>query len=762
MPTYGKNNFKESNVNYLNKDFASLKSSLINYAKSYFPDTYRDFNETSPGMMLLEMNAYVGDVLSFYIDQQYREMLLPLAEERRNIITMAKMFGYKVKPIVPAYVDLTFKSEVNAADDKSKVDYSDAGAFDVGVEVPSSTDSNIIFSTIEPIDFTITGSEPADTSVIKTTNADSGLAETYMLERTVRAVSGKQKTKTFQIGVPEKFKRITIPDTNVIDIISCVDSNGSNWYEVDFLAQDQVPISKHWTDEGRTSAYQNLETQTIEDLAVPYSLSYIHTPKRFVRETNTDNTTSLVFGNGVLKNGIDGVDQGYIDMEQVGIVVPGQTNDLNQSINPLLGNEYSTLGETPNNTTLTVTYRVGGGITSNVNAGMLTTKPSPTSIGNNTDAEIESVTNSTPARGGKDEEDSIEIREKAKAFFSTQNRCVTKEDYEARVLNIPGKYGNIAKAYVSRNAEYGEETFNETEFQGTLETLSQKFTDYSTDFNAEIINITEAILTGEPVNITVLNGLIEVHNQLQGTAEYEGQGVQDIEIPTLNELASVNWVHLASINIYVLAYNNKKQLTGNPHIEDTVATGGVYDNLPKTLTSNISSYLQNFKLMTDVITINDGYVVNFGVFFDVIAEKYADKQQVKLNCIQTIKDYFNINKMQFNQPIYKSNLEFELMGVEGVRSIGHVTITQETDYFFDTPTTDNEITPTYTYSYDSNHNGGEGAYVTADGGTTGYGYKYDFKNALSDDGTIIRPPLPTTPAVFELKNPNQNIQGRVR
>ena len=110
-----KNNFKESNVNYLNKDFGALKTSLMNYAKSYFPDTYRDFNETSPGMMLLEMNAYVGDVLSFYIDQQYREMLLPLAEERRNIITMAKMFGYKVKPIVPSYVDLTFTSNVNVS-----------------------------------------------------------------------------------------------------------------------------------------------------------------------------------------------------------------------------------------------------------------------------------------------------------------------------------------------------------------------------------------------------------------------------------------------------------------------------------------------------------------------------------------------------------------------------------------------------------------------------------------------------------------------
>ena len=121
MPTYGKNNFKESNVNYLNKDFAALKTSLMNYAKSYFPNTYRDFNETSPGMMLLEMNAYVGDVLSFYIDQQYREMLLPLAEERRNVINMAKMFGYKVKPIVPSYVELTFSQEVESMDDDSSV-----------------------------------------------------------------------------------------------------------------------------------------------------------------------------------------------------------------------------------------------------------------------------------------------------------------------------------------------------------------------------------------------------------------------------------------------------------------------------------------------------------------------------------------------------------------------------------------------------------------------------------------------------------------
>jgi len=184
--------------------------------------------------------------------------------------------------------------------------------------------------------------------------------------------------------------------------------------------------------------------------------------------------------------------------------------------------------------------------------------------------------------------------------------------------------------------------------------------------------------------------------------------------------------------------------------------------------SNIKKYLENFKLMTDVVTINDGYIVNFGVMFDVIAEKYANKQKVKLDCIQKIKDYFKVEKMQFNQPIYKSQLEYELMGVEGVRSIGHVTITQDKDYFFEDGESLNS--PTYTYSYDNSvqlvdiDGDGtlDGSFVVADGGTSGYGYKYDFQTALSDDSTIIVPPNTATPTVFELKNPNTNIQGRVR
>ena len=755
MPSYGKENFKESNVNYLNKDFNSLKTSLMNYAKSYFPNSYRDFNESSPGMMLMEMNAYVGDVLSFYIDQQYKEMLLPLAEERRNIINMAKMFGYKVKPVVPAYVDLKFSFEADVmTDDSSKVDYNSCGVYDKGVQVRGQ-DNDIIFETLDVLDFQISSS--ADTANVSATNTETGLASKYMLHRNVKAVSARVKTKTFQIGTPEKFKRIVLPETNVIDVISCIDTNGSNWYEVDFLAQDKVPIPTHYTDEGRSSAYQNLVSGENENLPVPYSLEYIKTSKRFTRETNVDNTTSLIFGNGILKDG-NVVDDGFIDLEQVGIIVPGQANDLSQAIDPLLGDEYSTLGETPNNTTLTITYRVGGGISSNLPANALSVIIAGESIGTGGgDISSIAVTNEKPARGGKDFETIDEIREQAKAFFTTQNRCVTKEDYEARVLNIPSKFGNVAKVYVSRN-EAGDVGYDYEDFKNILEFMklnNQNFINFIEGMSADLAEFSD---NQTPVPYATAQGFSNlINNQLPLLTSFN-----DL-YPSLDQQAQMAGSYeLSAINIYILAYDNNKNLVGNPTAG--YANVNVSDAVPTTLMTNIKNYLSNFKILTDTVQILNGYIVNFGVFFDVVAEKYADKQLVKVNCIRKIQDYFRIEKMQFNQPIFLSKLEFELMDVEGVRAVNHVTISQHKDYH---PNGFGEELnfKTYNYSYSDNvdvdgnpNNGLSGGFEATE--TDGYGFKYDFENALTDG--IIRPPLPSSPTVFELKNPNQNIKGRVR
>ena len=761
MPNYGKEDFKESNINYLNKDFASLKQSLMNYAKSYFPNSYRDFNEASPGMMLLEMNAYVGDVLSFYIDQQYREMLLPLAEERRNIINLANMFGYKVKPIVPAYVDLTFSQDLDANENPAEVDYSTGGIFPSGIQVIGS-DNTIVFETLDVLDFQISQSA-TDTNTIANTS-EAGLATSYTLHREVRAVSGKQKTSQFSIGIPEKFKRITLEDKNIIDIISCIDSNGNDWYEVDYLAQDKVPISTHYTnDPDRTDAYQNLMDSDRVDLPVPYSLKYIKTGKRFTRETNIDNTTSLVFGNGVLRDG-QLVDDGFIDLEQVGIIIPGQSNHLASAINPLLGDEYSTLGETPNQTTLTITYRVGGGIDSNIPSGDLneiTTGGTDLGGGGVSIASL-GTTNNYAARGGKDEESIDEIRERTKAFFSTQNRCVTKEDYEARVMNIPAKFGNIAKVYVSRNVEgdaQSEQTADGSQFNSSVLDVIERTDGAQSSIDSAVYYITEGL-----IDSTGINPLLTMLGQASDSLLIANTSAEVLSNFILSDVASV--FKLSAINIFVLSYNTSKQLVGNPiSANDSSFT----DNVPDVLTSNIKNYLNNYRILTDTVQIKDGFIINFGVFFDVVANQYADKQLIKLRCIDKIKDYFRIEKMQFNQPIFISKIEYELMGIDGVRSVNYVSLTQHENVH---PDGDVELlnAPTFTYSYnadagpdiddDGNNDGG---YTTDGNGTTGYGFKYDFSKetgALSDG--IIRPPHPDTPAVFELKNPNQNIKGRVR
>ena len=759
MPTYGKNNFKESNVNYLNKDFTALKTSLMNYAKSYFPNTYRDFNETSPGMMLLEMNAYVGDVLSFYVDQQYREMLLPLAEERRNIINIASMLGYKVKPIVPSYVDLSFRQTLSAeGNDSSKVDYSTCGVFD-NIQVQTEN-GGTIFETLDVVDFTISSS--ADVVTIASRDTD-GLATTYDVTRVVKAVSGETKTKVFVIGAPEKFKKLTIVDTNVIDIISCIDSNGNEWYEVDYLAQDKVPISTHYTqDESRNTAYSTSLNNNVDVIEVPYSLQYIKTSKRFTRETNVDNTTSLVFGNGVLKNG-QVVDDGFIDVEQVGITIPGQYGDLNDAIDPLLGDEYSTLGETPNNTTLTITYRVGGGINSNIQSGTVNTILSGRKISGDGQISDLSVSNLTSARGGKNEESIDEIREKAKAFFTTQNRCVTKEDYEARIMNMSAKFGNVAKVYVTRSTD-SDDGYNQDGFNAAVATLVsqlQGMVDGSFIINGTEVHSNLQFLSNELSNLS--NTFTE--QQLIQYLSNFSLVIQDLLGNQVSEIqqTELSSFELSSINIYLLAYNERKELVGNP-ISSYDTT--VSDFVPTTMKQNVKKYLDNFKILTDSVNIQDGYIVNFGVFFDVIAEQYADKQQVNLRCNDVIKKYFNVDKMQFNQPIYKSQLEYELMGVEGVRSVGHVTISQKDDYH---PNGQGNtlITPTYTYSYSPTAGPDLNGDGQPDGGFTnmtgeGYGFKYDFQNALTEDGTIIKPPLTSTPTVFELKNPDNNIQGRVR
>ena len=223
-------------VKYLGRDFSSFREGLIDFAKNYFPDTYNDFNETSPGMMFLEMGAYVGDVLSYYTDYQLRESLLAHAQEKSNLLDIANSLGYKPKATVPAYVELSVYQYL-PADDDNNPDMSYALKVQRGMVIESEANSDVKFTTLDEVDFSNTGSEDTTVSVY---SLDNDEPNAYLIKTKVRAVSGEEKSETFTISSREKFKKLRLAPTNVISIESVTDADSNKWYEVPYLAQDTI------------------------------------------------------------------------------------------------------------------------------------------------------------------------------------------------------------------------------------------------------------------------------------------------------------------------------------------------------------------------------------------------------------------------------------------------------------------------------------------------------------------------------------------
>ena len=731
MP-YGKNELKNTNINYTGKDFNDLKTSLIRYAKSYFPNTYKDFNETSPGMMLLEMSAYVGDVLNFYIDQQYREMLLPLSEDKRNLITLAKSHGYKLKPISPSYVTLTLKQVISANADGSP-DYTNAPIIDKGMQAPSSTDASILFETLDVVDFKVSSS--ADSPIeVKTVASDTGIPTEYTITRKVKAISGKTTTTTFSLSEPKKFLKLTLPETNVIEVLKVTDSNNNIWYEVNNLAQDRVPINKHYSsDENRSTGYKLSDGTTIP-VPVPYTLEYRKVSKRFVVDIDKDNKTSLNFGNGILKNG-NTFNATFLAVEQQGINIPGGEEDLESSIDPLLGDAYGTLGEAPSHTTLTVTYRIGGGVSSNVPSGDIVNWTNIDTIPSSGTAPAGlTIVNEVPAAGGRTGETLDEIRHRAMGNIATQNRCVTREDFEARTLNMSAKFGSIAKVYCTKSgAIKNEQRKKLTQLIDRLKGII--------DLNYEMFDPSTPIASKQDI-------LSEIKNLLD--ANKDG-GLNPDDFQLLLEALELAYSNISSddrlstIDLYLLSYDANKNLVNSPTL----------------IKQNLKTYLNEYRLITDQVAFYDGYVINFGVVFDVVAQSYETKDIIKLKCIQAIEDYFVVDKMQFKQILYTSDLENLLMDVDGVRAVNYVTLTQNFDYNAEGGDGGTK-TPVFSpglYNTLINSDG-----TTSTGTNVGYGYYYDFskfygKGAVAGKGII----LPAyEPAIFELKNPKTNIRGIVR
>ena len=611
------------NIKYLNKDFNTLNQQLVEYAKTYYPNTYTDFTPSSPGMMFMEMASYIGDVLSFYLDNQIQENFLQFARQESNLYNLAYMMGYKPKVTTVSSVRVDFYQQVPAIFSASVAipDFSYALKLNENAQVGSTLQSISPFLVNTDVDFSFSSSsDPTDVTVYSVSGNNP---EYFLLKKTRNAVSSTITSTTFTFGAPQQFQTVEISDSNIVGILDVTDSDGNVWYEVDYLAQDVV------FDKIRNT---NTNDPNFSDDSsdAPYLLKLKQADRRFATRFLSPTTLQLQFGSGVVSNNDETI---VPNPDNVGIGLPFEQNKLTTAFSPANFIFTDSYGISPSNTTLTVRYLTGGGVESNIQANLINQLQSgqfrfvspnlnPTTAQYIFDS-IQ-INNPVAADGGSNGDSPEEIRQNSMAQYSSQLRTVTQDDYVVRALSLPSQYGSIAKVFA----------------------------------------------TPKLVNNTIPEEKI------------------------------------AALDLYCLSYDRFKHLQ-SPSL---------------TLKNNLKTYLSQYRMINDAVSIKNAYIVNIGVNFEIVVLPNYNSNEVILACINTLKSYFNIDKWQINQPIIFRDVYILLDQIEGVQTVKKV-------YF-------NNLS----------------------GASLGYSeFGYDLEGATIDG--VLYPSI--DPSIFEVKYPNQDIKGRV-
>jgi hypothetical protein len=440
-------------VKYLNKDFSGFRNDLIDYAKTYFPNSYNDFNETSPGMMFIEMASYVGDVLSYYIDNQFKESLLAFAEEKRTVYEIAQSLGYTPTLSSPSTTDIDLFQTVpsTGTGDSVRPDMDYALTLSAGVEIQSSTTGKT-FRTLEDVNFKFSSSlDPMTVDIYETSTTDNTPTK-YLLKKSTEVVSGEIKEENHTFGSATQYDSLVLSTPSVVEVISVTDSDNNTWYEVSTLAQDTI------FDEMETNSSNDPDLAQFSGEAA-YLLKLRKTPRRFVTFIRPDERVELRFGAGVSDNPDEEI---VPNPDSVGSSLPGGTNKLDSYFDPSNFLKTRTYGLAPANTTLTVKYSYGAGVEDNVPQGDVVNISNISYVidvtGLNagqvqTAKDSVAATNPEPATGGRGAESIKEVKDNALAYFQAQGRAVTKEDYITRAYALPPRYGNIAKAYIVQDEQ---------------------------------------------------------------------------------------------------------------------------------------------------------------------------------------------------------------------------------------------------------------------------------------------------------------------
>jgi hypothetical protein len=604
-------------IKYINRDFSEFRQRLIEYSKTYFPNTYNDFSPASPGMMFMEQSAYIGDVLSFYLDNQFQETFTQYAQQTSNIFELAYMFGYKPKISTAAQVTIDVYQQLPAKQVGTEYvpDYDYSLTLNENSSVSSQNGKSFIIQ--DKIDFSLSSSQdPTEVSIYQ---ISGNIPQYFLLKKTRNAISAQIKSQTFSFTDPKQFDTVELYENNFLKILDIIDSDGNKWYEVDHLGQEMVLDPVKNTNINNPNGGNDTS----------YLLKLKKVQRRFATRNLSNNTIQIQFGAGSPNDTDEEITP---NANNVGIGLPFMQDKLTAAYSPVNFLYTGTYGIAPSNTTLNVRYMSGGGVESNIDANTLTSISTTTvNFNNNNLNPITSnyifnslaVNNPSAASGGKSGDTLEEIRQNTLALIASQKRSVTADDYLIRALSMPSEFGAVSKAYIEQ----------------------PKLTD--------------------------------------------------------NQVSTIE-----TLNLYVLSQNSSGKL----------------DYAGDTLKNNLRTYLSQYRMIGDNIEIRDAFIINIGVNFEIVVYPEYNNNEVLLNCITALQNYFNIDNWQLNQPIMLRDLYIILDKISGVQTIKTVSLTNKA------------------------------------GTSSGYSqYAYDITGATQNQ--VIYPSL--DPSIFEVRYPTQDIRGKV-
>jgi hypothetical protein len=541
-------------IDYNSRNFSDVRQQLIEFIRKYYPETFSDFNDASVGMMLLELNAAVGDMLSFHTDRMFNETQINYAQERSSLLELARTFGLQIPGKRPS-ITLVDWTVTNIPVKGDTFDISYAPKILKGSQASG---AGKVFELLEDCDFASPFATGGIPNRLIIPNIDgNGIIQSYSLTKREIMINGFTKIYKRTLGASDykPFLEVILPEDNVLSIENIITKEGTNlvtspteeefstfdlnWYEVPALAQNQIYV----TDENTVSDQEGIVVG-----------KWKNSPKRFIKEYTDNGFCKIIFGAG---------DADTSELNEF-VGCRGQIDRIGNLVNNL------SLGEIPPpSNTLYVRYRVGGGEDTNIGPNTITGLGIISSVVNGDDSDINntiknsiSVNNPIPALGGKEEPSVEEIRNLVRYNFSAQNRCVTIKDYQSRIPLMPGRFG-----------------------------------------------------------VPFRTGVWEERNK---------------------------------INVSILALDANGKLT-------TQSTS--------TLKQNIAEYLADFRMINDYVTIKNGRVINLGFEIDIFADKSIPKGDIISGIINSVKEYFDINKWDMGDNIYISQLVENINNVGGVLNV---------------------------------------------------------------------------------------------